>query len=923
MGCGRLKTRRCAGVRIARIDLEGFGCLRDFHCEVANGIHIFFGPNESGKSTLQQAIFALLYGFYEGGRARRHETAQHDRYRPWDAGAYAGRLEFEVETGEDKGKRYRVQRDFSSRDVPTTVWDQTTGEDVTSNYPAAQHGAVAFARTYLGMPKSVFDACAFVSQGELFDLANESLASPQEIGDTIISLADSARRDVSAQSAMELLDGVLRAEVGGPRARTTPLPVARGELEQAQAELAEIDRTRSEVASEANQLEEALLKAKVEGEALTRTRHHILQAELADLGTRLEQLGALNQGDGQSKQQLEEHAASAQFPVEERDGVLNRQNTVDNLREQLGGMHERIESARQRAASVSNELEPLQRRAAELEYVKSYPVEGRDAVAGAVATWRNAKLLADEAARRVEEVRVPDELVSEFERLDAAVGDLTSGDVEEMRRLLAAAPPNWFVRALGASWQALGSAMGWLWARAGTAARWLFRRKPAGTERPVGVEEKAAQPPSARREDLAESVRNYERYLDIKLDVQRFLEAKDRSESRGRELSLTEQSARDAFKGLVDDVSNIENAYEAFSDRRQKRQELERIEAQITALLDEAETLRRLIDEYDGERSRLQRLEDALRNDLHGWTKQAGTLEELLAAFEQGCNRRGLYEEAERGITANNRARDLILKGRSRSELEEDVRLREREVQLLEERHAGLRGARTDDSLETLHQSYRDLDGRVGQLEVEIERLRTMIETKLADLRPRADVEEEIERLEGEITALEWFGNELEIAIEVIDQAMTEAHRDFAPSVGRFLSEGFSRITGGRYRDVLLDPTTLKLTTEVPETGNYGDIELLSRGTRAAAYLLLRAGLAQHMSSLGEPVPLILDDPLVDLDDVRLESFLEELLRLSDEIQILLFTKDHVTKEWFERFHTTDPRHDLTVLPGPPATAAT
>ena len=166
-------------MRIARIDLEGFGCLRDFHCEVANGIHIFFGPNESGKSTLQQAIFALLYGFYEGGRARRHETAQHDRYRPWDAGAYAGRLEFEVETGEDKGKRYRVQRDFSSRDVPTTVWDQTTGEDVTNNYPAAQHGAVAFARTYLGMPKSVFDACAFVSQGELFDLAND----PGELND--------------------------------------------------------------------------------------------------------------------------------------------------------------------------------------------------------------------------------------------------------------------------------------------------------------------------------------------------------------------------------------------------------------------------------------------------------------------------------------------------------------------------------------------------------------------------------------------------------------------------------------------------------------------------------------------------------------------------------------------------------------------
>ena len=908
-------------MRIARIELDGFGCLRDFRCDVASGIHIFFGPNESGKSTLQQAIFALLYGFYEGGRARRHETALHDRFKPWNAPAYAGRLEFEVETGEDKGRRYRVQRDFSDRDVTTTVWDQTTGEDVTDRYDVGRHGAVAFARTYLGMPKSVFDACAFVSQGELFDLANDSMASPQEIGDTIISLADSARRDVSAQSAIELLDGVLREGVGGPRARTTPLPVARGDLEQAQAELAEIDQTRSEVADEANQLEEALLEAKETREARTRTRYHILQADLADLGTRLKQLDTLDQDDERLKQQSEEHAALAQFPVEERDGVLSRQNTIDNLLLHLDGLRERIARARERLTTITTELGPIQHKAAELEYVRNYPVQRRTAVEEAIASWRQGKLLTEEAAKRLEEVHVPDELVRDFERLEGVAGHLTSADVEEMRRLLAAPPPNWLVRTWRAVWHALAAAMRWLVERAGATARRLLGRKLSGTDGPAGVEEEDTQLPTPRREDLAEIVRKYERYLEIKPDAQRFQEAGERAQARAHEFSLYKQAARDAFEGLVDDPSNIENAYEVFLDRCGKRRELEQIEARITALLDEAETLRRLIEEYDGERSRLKRLEEALRNDLQRWTKRIATLEELLATFEEGCMRRGLYEEGARGLATDERTRELILKGRSRSEFEEELRRRGQEAQLVEEQHPGLRGARTDDSLETLRESYRDLDERVAKLDVAIERLRTMIETKLADLRPRAEVEEEIERLEEEITALERFGRELGIAIEVIEQAMTEAHRDFAPSVGRFLSEGFSRITGGRYRDVLLDPTTLKLTTEVPETGNYADVGLLSRGTRAAAYLLLRVGLAQHMSSLREPVPLILDDPLGDLDDVRLESFLEELLRLSEKIQILLFTKDHVTRKWFERFHTTDPQHELTVLSGPQATA--
>ncbi len=62
-------------MRIRRIDIEAFGCLSDFSAGVAPGLHVFFGPNEAGKSTLQQAILALLYGFYAGDRARPAESA--------------------------------------------------------------------------------------------------------------------------------------------------------------------------------------------------------------------------------------------------------------------------------------------------------------------------------------------------------------------------------------------------------------------------------------------------------------------------------------------------------------------------------------------------------------------------------------------------------------------------------------------------------------------------------------------------------------------------------------------------------------------------------------------------------------------------------------------------------------------------------
>ena len=45
------------------MELPAFGCLRGFQTELAPGLNLFYGLNEAGKSTLQQAVCALLYGF--------------------------------------------------------------------------------------------------------------------------------------------------------------------------------------------------------------------------------------------------------------------------------------------------------------------------------------------------------------------------------------------------------------------------------------------------------------------------------------------------------------------------------------------------------------------------------------------------------------------------------------------------------------------------------------------------------------------------------------------------------------------------------------------------------------------------------------------------------------------------------------------
>jgi uncharacterized protein YhaN len=62
-------------------------------------------------------------------------------------------------------------------------------------------------------------------------------------------------------------------------------------------------------------------------------------------------------------------------------------------------------------------------------------------------------------------------------------------------------------------------------------------------------------------------------------------------------------------------------------------------------------------------------------------------------------------------------------------------------------------------------------------------------------------------------------------------------------------------------------------------------------------------------------VPLVLDDPFVDVDSRRLLRIMEFLLELSGRMQILIFTKDREMLEWFSE-RATGVNHRLHSLSG-------
>lgn len=126
----------------------------------------------------------------------------------------------------------------------------------------------------------------------------------------------------------------------------------------------------------------------------------------------------------------------------------------------------------------------------------------------------------------------------------------------------------------------------------------------------------------------------------------------------------------------------------------------------------------------------------------------------------------------------------------------------------------------------------------------------------------------------------------LEVLREALSDAGSEASRTFlAPVTAR----------AGRYVQQLIPGCDLSFNEDLGLTGltRAGVDELcgdLSRGTQEQLAILTRLAFADLLLEDGAPISLILDDPLVYSDDARLETMTDILQDASKRMQVILLT---------------------------------
>ena len=262
------------------------------------------------------------------------------------------------------------------------------------------------------------------------------------------------------------------------------------------------------------------------------------------------------------------------------------------------------------------------------------------------------------------------------------------------------------------------------------------------------------------------------------------------------------------------------------------------------------------------------------------------------------CSTVGEFDKKERDFKnwlKEKGSLEAQLKGMLRGKTIEDFRKQEREIA----RDLAVEEARLTDDLKATALSpekYIELEKEVRSLEEKKAELeKKEIECEITIKQARFNIEDQIrleEKLEGLREALKHEEKKVKVyglAREFISRARTEILSSAGEALEKEIQRYLAVFTNDKYKQVKVNKEALEFWVYSDEKGDWVRPEELSGGAIDEFYLAFRLALAELIFGDKKP-PLILDDPFVNFDSVRLDNTLNFFKTLASDYQIIIFT---------------------------------
>jgi exonuclease SbcC len=932
-------------LRIETITAHAFGPFAGSTLELASGMNVIYGPNESGKSSWHAAIYAGLCGMRRSrGRATREDQAFTNRHRPWRGTSWRIALAIVL----DDGRTIDIEQGLGSGGRSTAT-ERATKKPLAGDL--IREGCVD-AATLLGLTRETAMATLFVRQADVLRV----LSDANELQEYLERAAATSAVDTTADEALARITAYKRDQVGLMRTGSRgPLATASRQLKETSTALDKAEEryegyqdllSRKHAAELELRDAEARLDEVVRHEQERERRELWREIRTAEL--RLEQAHQLMQaaGDGSADEtatrDLMTRVTRALATFESRPGRQAELNgpSSDEIEQELAATPRRpagdLEPSPEVMSSYDAWQQEVQRLAAHDEIQPTATAGDQRGVPSSelrrLADELEAPLPTVDAALAEEVARRRSTGATQPATVERGPSPPVTGTHARMSRI--AAVVGLSVAVVGAALAILGQPILGAAAIVGgiaaaTAGVTLSMRAGRST---------AAQAPVSYTKQSPTVDVELTR-LEARLVLQEETEAQAQRRRAGAnarigELTLPADPA--ALRQLAADNDTNASLQARVAVWERRRVELaaswsaaaERLVAILeasgvrigpTAKLEQA-----LQDYVEACRQRAHLAQKAARRpDLEAQLESRRAAE---AARGQDLTARARAEEGlvaigrEAGCRAadiGDMANELRKWMRAQEELDEARQLRaqtsarldqlldgrtidELEAQIIELTAEAGDVPRDEETLFEDRSAHAEaLDGRTRVLRDRVAELSGQLEGAEGHL---FDVSESIEaaaRAEAELHRLTCLAEDLDEAIEVLTAAQQNIHADIAPVLNETIGPWVPRVTQGRYDDIRVNPATLELQAH-EAGGQFRPATVLSQGTTEQLFLLLRLALAQHLATTGESAPIILDDVTVQSDAERTVGVLDLLHDLSHDHQVVLFSQEDEVLHWAE-----------------------
>lgn len=883
---------------IKDLNILSFGKFKDKKISFDDGFNIIYGENEAGKSTIHKFIESMFYGIYLSNKKNRIFSKDYYKYLPWDSDTYKGILKYKV-----NDNNYRIERDFLKEKEYVKVLDEITGKDISKsikynkNTRLIEPGVESF-----GMNHTVFNNT--INIGQLSSKTDEQLI--KEVKDKIINLSKSKNESISVKNVLSYLNHK-KDEIGTKNRKKSPLGQSTLRLNRLKEERKTIFSVRSHIFSRAKEIKESKEELLASEETVKEINKILKDQEHIALRNKYIKTEKIIKEIEILSEQIEENKKYSDISREEYEDTLKTVSLLKQLNLEIDDIRKNCIEANDRISKIKSNIISSEIENNDIENLNTkYQIYNLNK--NKINSLEKKINIGFETDEKYSEANINDFLNNysisvKNEKNIEKYTKMINSEVqmilkkklkkEKMRRLF-----NVLGGLIFLSSTALSAYAAYVYNNI------IFYAGCTSILLSMIL--------------IVKSSRNNKLIKNLKIEITEVIDEQLALKENIDNLTLRNNIIYRRYGG-----NNIEKLRDKYTDYLTRKKVLDEkkklldydkeelrlmnknnkiIESQIQEILDTFgyfeitnENIENTNKSFKENNLKLNEIskEESLLNDLKSRTEKLSKeihFEEKRLKIILNKNRVKDIDEFKIAVEKSSKTQEIIKEKRNKKILLESV-LDGHDYETLKKQHELSREIIqpvANVNKTELIERIEDENERIKQIRDRISKYYGEIEKQENEHRNLSDVNDEIEYYEDKISIYEEKLAAIDMAHEKIVEISDNIHNSFVPTLNSSISENFSNITEGKYKNVKIDDK-MNITLIEPKSDHMTSIDSLSGGTVDQIYFALRFSLSKLMSN-NLNVPLILDDCFAQYDCNRLSKVIQMIHRESKRRQILLFT---------------------------------